>query len=79
MLLELHTSGRWDVKRWVLSFGADAEVLEPEDLRQEIATDLGNMIGAYLRIPGQAGHPFRSKAATDSDASRPPIPRQSGH
>jgi len=49
VILELHTSGRWDVKRWVLSFGADAEVLEPEDLRQEIAEDLGSMILAYSR------------------------------
>ena len=47
VILELQTSGRWDVKRWVLSFGADAEVLEPEDLRQEIAADLENMIVAY--------------------------------
>ena len=49
VILELQTSGRWDVKRWVLSFGPDAEVLEPEDLRQEIAADLGSMIGAYSR------------------------------
>jgi len=49
IILELQTSGRWDVKRWVLSYGADAEVLEPEDLRQEIAADLKNMFGAYSR------------------------------
>ncbi len=49
VILELETSGRWDVKRWVLAFGADAELLEPEDLRQEIAADLGSMIKAYSR------------------------------
>jgi len=49
VILELETSGRWDVKRWVLAFGADAEVLAPEDLRQEIAADLGSMIAAYSR------------------------------
>jgi len=49
IILELQTSGRWDVKRWVLSYGSDAKVLEPEDLRQEIAADLENMIGAYTR------------------------------
>lgn len=51
VILELKTSGRWDVKRWVFAFGADAEVLEPKDLRQEIATDLGSMVGAYSRKP----------------------------
>ena len=30
-------------------------------------------------IPEQAGHPFRSKAATDSGGSRPGIPEHSGH
>jgi predicted DNA-binding transcriptional regulator YafY len=52
VILELETSGRWDVKRWVLAFGADAEVLEPEDLRQEIAADLAGMIAAYSRSSG---------------------------
>jgi hypothetical protein len=33
----------------------------------------------YLGIPGEAGHRFRSKAATDSDRFRPPIPTQGGH
>jgi hypothetical protein len=32
-----------------------------------------------LRIPDEAGHRFRTKAATDSDRFRPPIPTQSGH
>lgn len=49
VILELRTSGRWDVKRWALSFGPDAEVLEPEDLRQEIAADLARMLGAYSK------------------------------
>jgi len=32
-----------------------------------------------LRILDEAGHRFRSKAATDSDRFRPPIPTQGGH
>lgn len=47
VVIELQTSGRWDVKRWVLAFGADAEVLEPEDLRREIAAELQKLIATY--------------------------------
>ena len=36
----MSTSGWWDVKRWVLSFGADAKVLEPIELRKEIVEEL---------------------------------------
>ena len=40
IILSMNTSGWWDVKRWVLSFGADAEVVEPEELRKEIVEGL---------------------------------------
>jgi predicted DNA-binding transcriptional regulator YafY len=49
VILEMKTSGRWDVKRWVLAFGADAEVLEPADLREEIAAELRATAEAYSR------------------------------
>ncbi len=35
VILEMTTSGRWDVMRWVLGFGSQAEILGPEDLREE--------------------------------------------
>lgn len=40
VILTLQTSGWWDVKRWVLSFGAEAEVLEPIELREELTDAL---------------------------------------
>jgi predicted DNA-binding transcriptional regulator YafY len=49
VILEMETSGRWDVKRWVLAYGADAEVLEPEDLRREIAEEINKMALGYSR------------------------------
>jgi predicted DNA-binding transcriptional regulator YafY len=40
IILEMETSGWWDVKRWVLSYGSGAKVLEPEELKREIAGEL---------------------------------------
>ena len=40
IILSLETSGWWDVKRWVLSYGSEAKVLAPEDLRKEILDEL---------------------------------------
>jgi len=34
------------VKRWVMSYGAQARLIEPVDLRDEIAEELS---GAYLK------------------------------
>jgi predicted DNA-binding transcriptional regulator YafY len=36
IILTMKTSGWWDVKKWVLSYGAEAEVLEPRELKEEI-------------------------------------------
>lgn len=40
IVLEMETSGWWDVKKWVLSWGGDAMVLEPEALKKEIIDEL---------------------------------------
>ena len=40
IILDMNTSGWFDVKKWVLSFGAKAEVLEPNELRKEVAEEL---------------------------------------
>jgi predicted DNA-binding transcriptional regulator YafY len=40
IILELKTSGWFDVKKWILSFGASAELLEPQEYRLEIAEEL---------------------------------------
>ena len=39
IILEIKTSGFWDVKKWVLSFGAEAKVLKPEKLRKVISEE----------------------------------------
>jgi predicted DNA-binding transcriptional regulator YafY len=47
IVLEIKTSGWWDLKRWVLSFGANAEVLEPMKLREEIAKEIKTLNSTY--------------------------------
>ena len=45
--LWMRTSGWYDVKRWVLSFGVEAEVLEPAELRSEMKQDIQGMGRLY--------------------------------
>jgi len=45
--LTLNTSGRFDVKRWILSLGESAEVLEPQDLREEIGQEYSRLAKRY--------------------------------
>jgi len=48
IILEMETSGWWDVTRWVLSYGSHARVLEPEELAAEIAGELKVAHGQYV-------------------------------
>jgi predicted DNA-binding transcriptional regulator YafY len=36
-----------EVRRWVLSYGAACEVLEPSELRQQVVEELRRMLGEY--------------------------------
>lgn len=47
IILTMRTSGRWDVVRWVLSYGGDATVLEPEELKKSIADQLTKRLKNY--------------------------------
>jgi len=40
-------SGTEEIKRWILGFGAKAEVLGPEGLRREVVEELRAMLSAY--------------------------------
>jgi predicted DNA-binding transcriptional regulator YafY len=44
IILSMDTSGRQDVKRWVLSYGSSARVLEPKGLKQEIRKEAAAML-----------------------------------
>jgi len=47
LILAIETSGWDDVKRWVMSLGAEARVISPEKLRKEIMDDLNRLISSY--------------------------------
>jgi len=47
IILSMNTSGWWDIKRWVLSYGAEAKVLEPKELRNYIRDELKASIDSY--------------------------------
>ena len=40
IILHIKTSGWWDVKKWVLSYGKEAKVIKPEELRKQIYDEL---------------------------------------
>jgi proteasome accessory factor B len=47
ILLSITASGKEEIKAWILSFGAKAEVLSPKSLREEIKTDLLTNLPRY--------------------------------
>ncbi len=47
VILEMRISGRYEIKRWVMGYGPDAQVLEPIDLRKEIVQDVVKMVERY--------------------------------
>jgi predicted DNA-binding transcriptional regulator YafY len=49
IVLTMTTSGWYDVKRWVLSFGPDAELLKPLELRKEILESAMEVVGLYRK------------------------------
>ena len=47
VLAEFHLDGTEEIKRWIMSFGQNAVVLEPSDLSSEIAGEASVMVSAY--------------------------------
>jgi predicted DNA-binding transcriptional regulator YafY len=47
IILEMTTSGHWEIARWVLTWGGEAEVLEPKALREMVAAEVGRMARVY--------------------------------
>ncbi len=47
LILEMRVAGTEEVRRWLLGYGGEAEVLEPESLRAEIREELKKMQKIY--------------------------------
>jgi len=47
LLMSFESGGIFGLKRWVLSWGNDAEILEPAWLREELRSELATMVGKY--------------------------------
>lgn len=47
VIAEFQLSNTEEIKRWLLSFGRHAEVLEPEELRRSLADEMEAMAGVY--------------------------------
>ena len=49
----MKTSGWEEVKRWVMGFGREAEVIEPVEMREEIIAELDACLNRYRsRVDG---------------------------
>jgi predicted DNA-binding transcriptional regulator YafY len=49
--LSLRVAGLDEIKRWILSFGPEATVLEPLKLREMVRKDLSSNLAQYARSP----------------------------
>jgi predicted DNA-binding transcriptional regulator YafY len=47
IILSMTTSGWFDVKKWILSYGAEAELLEPADKRNELKEEAKQLTNLY--------------------------------
>lgn len=48
IVISLYTSGWRDIKKWVLSYGPDAKILQPQELIDEILEDAKNIQKNYI-------------------------------
>ena len=47
LIAEFQLSDTQEIKRWIMSFGSSATVLEPQELAEEIRSHLHHMLAAY--------------------------------
>lgn len=50
IILNVTTSGKYELTRWLMGYGSAAEVLEPDWLRKELAGEISKMNERYARV-----------------------------
>jgi predicted DNA-binding transcriptional regulator YafY len=50
IIITFHASSEYEIKRWVLQFGADAQVIKPKSLQKEIISELEATLKTYQNI-----------------------------
>ena len=63
IILEMKTCGWLDVKKWVLSYGLHAELLEPKQMREEVMEELRKCVEKYRAAEGKASGAARKTQA----------------
>ena len=53
LVLQLRVAETSEIRRWVLQFGSEAEVLAPESLRAAVARELEAALGVYGPRPSR--------------------------
>ncbi len=66
LLADFRLNSTVEVKQWVLSFGPQAEVLEPSELRLEVRKEIAQMLLKYVNSEGSAGDSFAEANGTHS-------------
>ncbi len=51
LIAEFQLSSTVELKSWILSFGEDAEILSPQDLREKVKKELENLLARYKTEP----------------------------
>ncbi len=62
IIFEAEVAGTEEIRFWVMTWGAGAEVLEPAFLREEIRKEVGNMAGRYSAPIMAEDGPFYSRS-----------------
>jgi predicted DNA-binding transcriptional regulator YafY len=53
VILELDVAGTREIKHWILRWGAQAQVLQPDALREEIRSEAAEILGVYANSSEQ--------------------------
>ena len=85
LILRFKASGEFEIKRWILGWGNQVEILEPAELRQTIAQDLQAAARRYAgtagtqRGEGAQGETQDAAAARAAPPDRAELLRGAGH